>query len=241
MRPPTLSGSITIDPVNPTVRIEGVIQTLFPGDAAIQKIGETTGWTAGILGSNCRNQYVQDKTNISQDYYLLCQMVDTLGAGPGDSGAPVFYQGQDGKYYMAGILWAGEPPTAGNTYSSVAYFSPWTYVSYDLTGSQTTLSPAASDMSISITGDACVTENGTYVWNASVSGGSGGYSYYWEMSFNGEPWENAGSNLSSLRAYLFGTNGSSGTVWVRVTVASGGSAKTSQRFQVIERFGGFCG
>lgn len=238
MYPPTLNGSITVDGSNPRLRIDGVMQTLFPGDV-VQKIGETTGWTAGVLGSNCRNKYVQDKTNITQDYYLLCQLVDTLGAGPGDSGAPAFYQGLDGKYYMAGTLWGGEPPSSG-TYSSVAYISPWSYVSYDLTGSQTILSPAASDMSISISGDACVTEDGTYSWNASASGGDGGYSYYWELSFNAQPWEHAGSNLSTLRSYLFGTSGSSGTVWVRVTVQSGGSAKTSQTFQVTERFGGFC-
>lgn len=231
--PPVLSGTLNIDSNNPTIRIDGVLSSVLVGDV-LSKVGATTGWTSGVVGSTCRDLYDQDIYNLNQDYYLLCQGVDSLGGGHGDSGSPMLFQTTDGRFLIAGLLWGGEPPLGGATYSSVAYFSTWGEISSEVAGSQTALNPAASDVTASITGPTYVTIPGTlYGWTAHASGRNGTYSYYWEQEF-GSVWSHLGTDSPLFAEKLFG-NGTN-IFYLRVTVTSNGSAKTSAPFRVVEDF-----
>jgi hypothetical protein len=101
---PTVYGSVTIDATNPRIAISGVVSSLFVGDS-LHKVGRTTGWTYGYLESTCR-----DVTLLNGDgtrFTTLCAGVVDAGSGGGDSGAPVFWQGTSGDYFMAGILFGG--------------------------------------------------------------------------------------------------------------------------------------
>lgn len=94
------SGSLTIGSNGPFsfTSQSGVV---FSG-SQVDKVGRTTGWTYGPVTSSCVDVNV-DGTDLT----LFCQSLVDAGAGPGDSGSPVFTW--DGGYYglstLHGILW----------------------------------------------------------------------------------------------------------------------------------------
>jgi hypothetical protein len=67
----------------------------------VNKVGRTTGWTAGTITNTCVNTGVQG-TRFAQ----LCQTFVSAGVGGGDSGSDVF-QISGSTVKLAGILWGG--------------------------------------------------------------------------------------------------------------------------------------
>ena len=114
------NGSLTITG-NFTITAEGS----FTFGQQVHKIGRTTGWTRGEVRGTCVNTNV-DGTNITQ----LCQGWVSAGAGPGDSGSPVFRrQGTGSNVTLLGILWGGSILPDG---SSLYIFSPISNIETEL-------------------------------------------------------------------------------------------------------------
>ena len=68
----------------------------------VNKVGRTTGWTAGAITNTCVNTGVQG-TRIVQ----LCQTFVSAGVGGGDSGSDVFQVISSTNVKLAGVLWGG--------------------------------------------------------------------------------------------------------------------------------------
>ena len=114
------NGSLTITG-NFTITAEGSASF----GQQVHKIGRTTGWTRGDVRGTCVNTNV-DGTNITQ----LCQGWVSAGAGPGDSGSPVFRrQGTGGDVTLLGILWGGSILPDG---SSLYIYSPISNIETEL-------------------------------------------------------------------------------------------------------------
>jgi hypothetical protein len=93
----TTSGSFTITAQENS-------STTFSG--TINKVGRTTGWTAGTVTGTCVNVNVSG-SNIQQ----LCQTLVTNNSaaivGSGDSGSPAFQITSGDNVRLVGILWGG--------------------------------------------------------------------------------------------------------------------------------------
>lgn len=83
------------------------------GDVA-NKVGRTTGWTAGAITNTCVNTGVSG-SNIVQ----LCQNFVSAGVGGGDSGSDVFLQ-SGGGVRLLGVLWGGNSAGTQFVYSPIA-------------------------------------------------------------------------------------------------------------------------
>jgi hypothetical protein len=86
----------------------------------VNKVGRTTGWTAGAITNTCVNTGVQG-TRIAQ----LCQTFVSAGVGGGDSGSDVF-QITGTTVKLAGVLWGG------NSGGTQFVFSPFGNVTSEL-------------------------------------------------------------------------------------------------------------
>jgi hypothetical protein len=86
----------------------------------VNKVGRTTGWTAGNITNTCVTTGVSG-TNIVQ----LCQTFVSAGVGGGDSGSDVF-QITGGTVKLAGALWGG------NSAGTLFVFSPFGNVTREL-------------------------------------------------------------------------------------------------------------
>ncbi|HEV8599392.1 MAG TPA: hypothetical protein VGQ69_08545 [Gemmatimonadales bacterium] len=93
----TITGSFTItsDDCNTTGGCLAVGSTA-------NKVGRTTGWTAGRISNTCVNTGVSG-TNIVQ----LCQTFVEAGVGGGDSGSDVFQVTSGSSVKLTGVLWGG--------------------------------------------------------------------------------------------------------------------------------------
>jgi hypothetical protein len=78
-----------------------------PVGTVINKVGRTTGWTAGALTNKCVNTGVSG-TNIVQ----LCQNFVSAGVAGGDSGSDAFRLTGSSSATLEGVLWGG----AGNSF-----------------------------------------------------------------------------------------------------------------------------
>ncbi|HEY7614930.1 MAG TPA: hypothetical protein VH764_18185 [Gemmatimonadales bacterium] len=119
---------------NGSLTIAGNFRITAEGSAAfgqqVHKIGRTTGWTLGEVRGTCVNTNVGG-TDITQ----LCQAWVGAGAGPGDSGSPVFRrQGTGSNVTLLGIMWGGTTLPDG---SSLYIYSPISNIESEL-GSLTT-------------------------------------------------------------------------------------------------------
>lgn len=99
-----------------------LIEVFSPVGSRVNKVGRTTGWTAGPVIRTCADVNV----NLS-DVTLLCQHLVRAVSRPGDSGSPVFHGRYAGWPYPvmspkelwiepAGLLWGGS--------ASYLHFSP---------------------------------------------------------------------------------------------------------------------
>ena len=118
---PTITGSLNIDHANPRIALVGVLTEVFVGDS-IEKVGQRTGWTAGVVTSVSGAISLADGTRLDN-------VTVHAGVGSGDSGSPTFFRGLNG-FLLAGILWGGfiVPGGTGDTF----FFSKWSNVDYEL-------------------------------------------------------------------------------------------------------------
>lgn len=68
----------------------------------VNKVGRTTGWTAGAITNTCVNTGVQGSRIVQ-----LCQTFVSAGVGGGDSGSNVFQITSTTNVKLAGVLWGG--------------------------------------------------------------------------------------------------------------------------------------
>jgi hypothetical protein len=84
--------------------------------ATLNKVGRTTGWTAGNVTASCVD------VNVSgSDITQLCQDIVAAGVGGGDSGSPVFQIKNlaTGEVTLYGILWGGYSDGSAFVYSPI--------------------------------------------------------------------------------------------------------------------------
>jgi hypothetical protein len=116
------NGSITVDNAAPAFTVVGETDMPVLG-TVVNKVGRSTGWTAGIVTGTCINVNLVG-TNLT----YLCQhkVTPTTSPGPrrigdcGDSGAPVFQVLTDGGVSLHGILCCGAPGGTEFYFSSMA-------------------------------------------------------------------------------------------------------------------------
>jgi hypothetical protein len=116
--PPQYSASLSIGTAN--ISLQGGYTNIVIGDT-LSKIGETTGWTKGVV-------FDINVTSVVNGLTKLHSVRVQAGGTYGDSGAPVLRQQSDG-YYLAGLLWGGGTLGDGTPFFSM---SQWTYIASDL-------------------------------------------------------------------------------------------------------------
>jgi len=92
----TITGSFSIS-ADDCSTLGGCLAT----GTTVNKIGRTTGWTAGSITNTCVNTGVQGSRVV-----LFCQTFVSAGVGGGDSGSDVF-QVTGSSVKLAGVLWGG--------------------------------------------------------------------------------------------------------------------------------------
>jgi hypothetical protein len=75
----------------------------------VNKVGRTTGWTAGAVTNKCVDTGVSGSR-----VFLFCQNFVSAGVGGGDSGSDVFRVVSGTSVQLEGILWGGN--SAGTTF-----------------------------------------------------------------------------------------------------------------------------
>ena len=124
---PTLSGSLEIDAANSKFTLTAVLTHVFQGDT-VEKVGRHSGWTAGEVSLACITQIAA----VGSSYVNLCTIGAFMGAGEGDSGAPVLFRNSQGQYLLVGILWGGASPSPGESVGEQMLASWWTYVNSEI-------------------------------------------------------------------------------------------------------------
>lgn len=119
---PGSGGSTTI---SGRIALANASTIFFAGDT-LEKIGATTGWTAGAVTGTC--VYHTDGGTGGR----MCNGVVAAGANHGDSGSPVFWRDTSGNYHLMGILWGGLGAVQGGQNSSEFWFSRWQGIVDDL-------------------------------------------------------------------------------------------------------------
>jgi hypothetical protein len=89
--------------------------------ATVNKVGRTTGWSAGKITNTCVNTGVTGSTIVQR-----CQTFVSAKVGAGDSGSDVFQVTSSTNVKLAGILWGG------NSGGTQFVFSPLANVVQDL-------------------------------------------------------------------------------------------------------------
>jgi hypothetical protein len=118
---PRSGGSTTI---NGRIAIANASTIFFAGDT-LEKIGSTTGWTAGVVTGTC--VYESDGQG-----GRICNGVVAAGANHGDSGSPVFWKDSQGSYHLMGLLWGGADAIPGGQNSTEFWFSRFDRIKDDL-------------------------------------------------------------------------------------------------------------
>jgi hypothetical protein len=108
---PNSNGSTTI---SGRITLANASTIFFAGDT-LEKIGATTGWTAGVVTATC-------VYHTSGGGGRMCNGVVAAGANHGDSGSPVIWKDPQGAWHLIGILWGGPDASPGNN-SSEFWFS----------------------------------------------------------------------------------------------------------------------
>jgi hypothetical protein len=97
------NGSLTVDGQF-TITAQDNSNTQFAG--TVNKVGRTTGWTAGAVSGTCVTVNVQG-SNVQQLCQTLVTNNDAAIVGSGDSGSPVFKITSGDNVTLIGILWGG--------------------------------------------------------------------------------------------------------------------------------------
>jgi hypothetical protein len=116
--------SITISPTQPRFTLSGTQSHQTMGQT-LNMIGQVSGWTRGPVNATCYRGTVPGAPHL----YLNCQYGVTAPAIGGDSGSPVIWEYQPGRWALAGILWGTATGPSGQP--SFQY-SPWAGVSFEM-------------------------------------------------------------------------------------------------------------
>ncbi|HEU0053197.1 MAG TPA: hypothetical protein VFQ39_08460, partial [Longimicrobium sp.] len=116
----SLTGSLTIDAVNPFFTINGEQGSAVVGEE-VNKVGRTSGWTFGNITRTCVDTSVQ-----GSQVLLRCQNWVAAGVQGGDSGSAVFTWGGGSNVTLKGILWGG------NASNDTFIYSPINQIEQDL-------------------------------------------------------------------------------------------------------------
>ena len=92
----TITGSFSIGDNDCTSTLGGCL----PVNTVVNKVGRTTGWTAGRITNTCVNTGVQGSRIVQ-----MCQTFVSAGVAGGDSGSDVFVG--TSNVTLAGVLWGG--------------------------------------------------------------------------------------------------------------------------------------
>lgn len=96
------SGSKTISSSSPRFRITAK-QAAPAAGSRVDKIGNATGWTSGLVTRTCIDTN-QQGTSVG----LICQYFANYGNAGGDSGSPVFlWSGSGDSVTLVGLHWGG--------------------------------------------------------------------------------------------------------------------------------------
>jgi hypothetical protein len=112
----TITGSFTI-----TSNDCGTTGGCLAVGTTVNKVGRTTGWTAGKITNTCINTAVSGSKIVQ-----LCQTFVSAGVGAGDSGSDVFRITSGTNVKLAGVLWGG------NSSGTQFVFSPFGNVTREL-------------------------------------------------------------------------------------------------------------
>jgi hypothetical protein len=162
------SGTINLNSYGSYIRVDGTTGDIVQ-NSAIDGIGSTTGWLYGNVVATCVDFKPFDN-KMRRCFYLAENKVDE-----GDSGGPVFYYDGQGIATAAGIIAArGGAPWI--TASDGMWFSKWSYVESELTGS----APKPAWISI-VASDVSVTPTATIMGPSGIKPNT---SCYWYVSSN---------------------------------------------------------
>jgi hypothetical protein len=182
----------------------------LPVGTSLNKVGRTTGWTAGQVLQTCLHIWLGLNTR--------CQWLTNVYAESGDSGSPYFFGPIDGDVALTGILWGGHPAGASDT----TYMSPIDFVEWHL-----------GEM------DVCATEDGScpffdYPFDVYISGwnpvptNAGEMCSWWATPEHNwgqvtYEWEWNGQVVSSNNYYV-SDESTPGWYWLEVTAWDGSSS-----------------
>ena len=121
---PYNSGSLTINSSQPEFQITNL--ALPVQGQVMNKVGRTTGWTAGTVANTCKD--VPDGS-----YKLLCQDEVNAFVDGGDSGSPVFQYLSSTTVGFSGIAWA-------RNFQGGLYYSNYSIIANDF-GTGVTYTP----------------------------------------------------------------------------------------------------
>lgn len=91
----------------------------------VEKIGRTTGKTAGEVDMTCGTWSVIDRED-GLEYVYLCTGAAFAGMQGGDSGSPVIWRNSQGQAFLVGLAFAGVDS------GEQLFFNNWHWIDYEL-------------------------------------------------------------------------------------------------------------
>lgn len=120
-------NSITIDATEPTLTVIDTDDSPIMNQA-VDKIGRTTGWTAGTVTDTCIDLNLTAVVNgVSRNLTYICVHEANTKLSPGDSGSPVFEWDENDGATLMGMIFAG-----GSSCSSHAYWADVDAIDYEV-------------------------------------------------------------------------------------------------------------
>jgi hypothetical protein len=153
-------GALTINHSYPSFTISGKHRFVYENET-LEKVGRTTGWSAGAVEDTCTDH------NVGGFVRLCADRVDYAAQG-GDSGSPVFFMKADGTVELRGIHWGWQGGTISDALMSNLY-----QIELDL-GSLSVHALIAT-----IQGPTLVLQYSSNTWTAGITGGKPPYTYVW--------------------------------------------------------------
>ncbi|GIW53352.1 MAG: hypothetical protein KatS3mg081_2707 [Gemmatimonadales bacterium] len=193
-----------------TTRIISVHGTLPPFEGMlVEKVGRTTGRTAGTLLFSCID--VEREYGPHTFARLICQGLANYDADPGDSGAPVVRVLSDGTLVALGIHGGEDVANPGWGYKVFSPTGQWrSELGNDIGGTLQVTADWAPPPVVSISGHTYLPPGLSCTWTASASGGVPPYaSYQWSGVLSG-----SGNQIT-------GVVWESGWLYVQVTDSAG--------------------
>lgn len=213
------NGSKAINPDQARLWITDFYPFALQGDT-LDKIGWRTGWTTGLVtDETCVDRSAIESGN-GRRYWLICQTAVKAGAGPGDSGSPVFYMDGYGRVILHGVLWGGWP-------DSLFFFSSMQGIELDFGAYIDVITDAPTLPSgVAISGPTEIQPDATCFWEGSTTGGTTPLSYRWT---------NDGLEVSTTDSYVGGKDpGSMGSSFVLTFTVTNDAGSSSTQITVTE-------